>query len=201
MLTLALENPGWAARVPAGAKLAALLGATVLVYPVHDPALLAGILLAVGGLYLSLGRVAMKAGLRMLRPLLLICAMILLYHLIIGTPMKALVILLKILVMVGLANFVTMTTRLSDMMAVVMRLLAPLRRFGVNTHALALALALVIRFTPVLILKSKALTEAWRARSPARAGWRVIVPLVLLALDDADHVAEALRARGGVENE
>jgi biotin transport system permease protein len=27
----------------------------------------------------------------------------------------------------------------------------------------------------------------------------VVVPLLVLALDDADHVAEALRARGGFE--
>ena len=43
-----------------------------------------------------------------------------------------------------------------------------------------------------------ALSLAWRARSRRRAGWRVIVPFMVLALDDADHVAEALRARGGI---
>ena len=32
-----------------------------------------------------------------------------------------------------------------------------------------------------------------------RAGWRIVAPLALMALDDAEHVAEALRARGGVQ--
>ena len=43
------------------------------------------------------------------------------------------------------------------------------------------------------------LSEAWRARSPRRTGWQIVMPLAALAIDDAEHVAEALRARGGVE--
>ena len=39
--------------------------------------------------------------------------------------------------------------------------------------------------------------QSWRARSTRRPRWRVLVPATLAALDDADHVAEALRARGG----
>ncbi len=84
-------------------------------------------------------------------------------------------------------------------MAVVRWLLAPFTRFGLNLRAIELAAAMVIRFTPVLAQKGAALTLAWRARARRRAGWRVIVPFLVLALDDADHVAEALRARGGFE--
>ena len=84
------------------------------------------------------------------------------------------------------------------MMALVERLAAPLARVGVAPRVLALAMALVIRFTPVLMGKAEMLTQAWRGRATGRAGWRIVVPLVLVALDDADHVAEALRARGGI---
>ena len=56
----------------------------------------------------------------------------------------------------------------------------------------------MIRFTPALIGKARQLALAWRARSPRRPGWRVVLPLTLGALDDADRVAEALRARGGL---
>ena len=198
MLTLTLEQQSWAHGLRAGHKLAVLFGATLVLYPVDSLWILGGGLVGVLALYASVGRRAMRAGLSMGRPIALFCAIILAYHLFIGQLLAGVQIITKILVMVGLANFVTMTTRLSDMMQVVIRLLSPLRRFGVNTHAVALAFALVIRFTPVLILKGNALTEAWRARSAKRSGWRVTVPLVLLALDDAEHVAEALRARGGI---
>jgi biotin transport system permease protein len=82
-------------------------------------------------------------------------------------------------------------------MGVVKRLLGPFARLGVNLRKIELAAAMVIRFTPVLAEKGAALAMAWRARARRRASWRVILPFLVLALDDADYVAEALRARGG----
>ncbi|HBH7903235.1 TPA: hypothetical protein KDX49_003259 [Vibrio parahaemolyticus] len=52
--------------------------------------------------------------------------------------------------------------------------------------------------TPVLMSKGQKLSRAWRSRSNRRTGWRIVLPFTVLALDDADHVAEALRARGGL---
>jgi biotin transport system permease protein len=73
-----------------------------------------------------------------------------------------------------------------------------LARLGLSPKVLAVSVALVVRFTPVLMDKVTQLMQAWRARSARRANWRVVLPAVLIALDDADHVAEALRARGGL---
>jgi biotin transport system permease protein len=55
----------------------------------------------------------------------------------------------------------------------------------------------VIRFIPVMLDHLTQITQSWSARSPRRPRWRVLVPATLAALDDADHAAEALRARGG----
>jgi biotin transport system permease protein len=49
-----------------------------------------------------------------------------------------------------------------------------------------------------MLQRMAALNDAWRARSARRAGWRLAFPATLAALDDAERVAEALRARGGV---
>ena len=68
---------------------------------------------------------------------------------------------------------------------------------GQPTRTLALAIALTIRFLPVLSDRLSRIAEAWRARSARRPGWRILVPATLATLDDADQVAEALRARGG----
>ncbi|MCP5074260.1 MAG: energy-coupling factor transporter transmembrane protein EcfT [Rhodobacteraceae bacterium] len=198
MLTLTLEQQSWAHRVPVGWKLLALLVATLVLFPFQHPVWLMVALLGVAALYVSLGVAAMRTGAAMLKPVVMFCGIIMAYHLLTSRVGLGMTIVLKILVLVGLANFVTMTSRLDAMMDVVMRLLRPLERFGVKAKAVALAFALVIRFTPVLISKGAALMEAWRARSPKRAGWRVTIPLVLLAIDDADHVADALRARGGL---
>jgi biotin transport system permease protein len=108
---------------------------------------------------------------------------------------------LRLAAAVGLANLVTMTTRLDDRTDVVLRLLSPLGRLGIRTAPIGFAMALVIRFTPVLFAKAGTLVDAWRARSPRRPGWQILMPITLLAIDDAEHVAEALRARGGLDTE
>jgi len=140
----------------------------------------------------------LRHGLRRLWPLWPFVAVIVLWHLATAAAQTGALIALRMIVAVALANLVTMTTRLTDMMDVVRALLHPFARLGVNIRAMELAAAMVIRFTPVLAQKGAALSLAWRARARRRAGWRVVVPLLVVALDDADHVADALRARGGV---
>jgi biotin transport system permease protein len=119
-----------------------------------------------------------------------------LWHLWTGDVTGGAVVLLRMVTAVALANFVTMTTRLSDMLAVFERLARPLAPI-LPPRRLALAFALVIRFIPVMLDRMGQIRQSWSARSPRPPRWRVMVPATLAALDDADRVAEALRARGG----
>jgi biotin transport system permease protein len=100
---------------------------------------------------------------------------------------------------VALANLVTMTSRMDDLIGLATWAANPLGRVGLKPRILAVSIALFIRFLPVLIEKGGFLVESWRSRSTKRASWRLVVPMALLALDDAETVAEALRARGGVD--
>jgi biotin transport system permease protein len=135
----------------------------------------------------------------MLRPLWPFLLLLALWHLWTGDTATGLAVGLRLVAAVAAANLVTMTTRLSDMMAVLERLAAPLARVGLPPRRLALALALVIRFVPVMTDRLASIREAWRARSPRRPGWQLLLPATLAALDDAERVAEALRARGGAD--
>ncbi|GGA13165.1 energy-coupling factor transporter transmembrane component T family protein [Neptunicoccus cionae] len=198
MLSLTLERQSWAHRIPVGWKLATLFALTFVTFPLDSIApIVAGLALVLLG-WTSLGRAGFQASLRALRPVLWFVVIILVYHIFVGRLHQGAVIVLKMLLLFGFANFVTMTSRLSDMMDLVIRLLSPLRRVGIPPERIALAFALVIRFTPVLGQRGARLAEAWRARSARRAGPRIIAPLAVSALDDADQVAEALRARGGL---
>lgn len=198
MLALTLETQSWAHRLPAGVKLAALACATILLLPVTDPALIAGVVAGVMLLLASLGGEALRRGLRLLRPLALILGVIVLWHVALGEPVAGLVIGLRILALVTLANVVTMTTRMDDLIAVLTALLRPLRGLGLSPESFALAVALAVRWIPVLVSKGTALRMAWRARSPRRPGIQTLFPLALMALDDADRMSDALRARGGL---
>jgi biotin transport system permease protein len=139
-----------------------------------------------------------KIGISRLKILWPFIVLILIWHVLTADLTNGAVIVLRMVTAVGLANLVTMTTKLSQMVAVVMWATTPLRRIGINTRGIELGIALVVRFTPVLVQKGQMLALSWRARSVKRQGWRIVVPFAVLAIDDAEHVAEALRARGGL---
>jgi biotin transport system permease protein len=197
MLTLTSPVEIWAHRLPAGVKLAALALATMGLFALNTPLPLTVAAMGVAALYASGGGRFARAGLRFLVPLWPFVLIVGLWHLWIGDLSGGAVILLRMLTAVALANLVTMTTRLSDMIAVFQTLARPLGPLGLSPRRLAIALALVVRFIPVMLDRMDQIAQSWRARSARRAGWRVLVPATLAALDDADRAAEALRARGG----
>jgi biotin transport system permease protein len=196
MLTLTSPVETWAHRSPAGVKLAALAVATTGLFLIGSPLMLAGAAVAVTALYLAAGAGFARAGLRQLLALWPFVLIVGLWHLWTGEISQGAAILLRMLAAVALATFVTMTTRLSDMLAVFERLARPLAPI-LPPRRLALAFALVIRFIPVMLDRMGQIRQSWSARSPRKPRWRVMVPATLAALEDADRVAEALRARGG----
>lgn len=196
MLTLTSPVETWAHRLPAGAKLLALCCVTVVLFALKSPLPLAAAALGIAALTATGGARFARHALHMLRPLIPFIIVIALWHLWLRDP-AGLPIILRMITAVAAANFVTMTTRLTDMIAVLERLMRPFARL-IPPRALALAIALTIRFIPVMLDRAAQINESWRARSPRRPGWRILTPTTLAALDDADRVAEALRARGGV---
>jgi biotin transport system permease protein len=195
-LTSPVETP--LHRVPAGWKLLLLCLFTAVLFALVTPWALLAALAALAGLHLLCGRVFLRNAVLMLWPLWPFILVVAVWHIWTGSPQAGAIVILRLVAAVAGANLLTMTTRLSDMIGVIEWLAAPLRRFGLNPRVLAVAIALVIRFTPVFFFRAAQLTEAWRARSARRVGWRYVLPVTLLALDDADHVADALRARGGL---
>ena len=197
MLTLTFPDETRLHRLRAGGKLAALCLFTAVLFLIPSPAIMAAALLLVAGLHLAGSPRLLRTGVRALAVLWPFVAVVLVWHLWTGEARQGATIVLRMLAAVAAANLVTMTTCLSDMIAVIERLLRPLAPV-LPPRRLALAIALVIRFVPVLAERAGQIADAFRARSPRRrAGWRVLAPTALAALDEADHVAEALRARGG----
>ena len=196
MLTLTSPVETQLHRVPAGVKLATLALFTFALFWITAPIWLGAAVLLVIAFYLSAGGVFSRHGLRMLRPLWPFVAVVGLWHLWLDDLTAGAVVLLRMVAAVAAANLVTMTTRLSDMITVLERLARPLSPV-LPPRRLALAIALVIRFVPVLSERAAQLSQAYRARSSRAPGWRLFAPVTLAALDDADTVAQALRARGG----
>ncbi|WNK00883.1 CbiQ family ECF transporter T component [Thalassospiraceae bacterium LMO-JJ14] len=195
ILNLQLSNKTWAHQLSAGVKLVALCLISISILPVNDTGIMLGVLAAVLLLYVSLGKEAVRM-LSVLRPLLPILAMLFALHLWVTDWQVGLVAVSRLLAMVLLANAVTMTTTMSDMMDAVIPLFSPFRRFGLQPTTVALAVALVLRFIPVLFAEWDARERSWRARGGGRNTWRLLPAYFLGVLQLSNNIGTALEARG-----
>ena len=185
-------------QLPCGLKLGFLCLATFVLFADSSIAVHFAACGFVALLYAAPGPRFLQTGVRRLSPLLPFLLIIVVWHVLTGAFRDGCTIVLRLITVVGLANLVTMTTRLDDLIRVAELLLAPLKIIGLQSRALAISLALVIRFTPILLMKGRLLADAWAARSADRTGWRILGPFTALAIDDAERVAEALKAKGGI---
>jgi biotin transport system permease protein len=189
MLALTSTHKTWMHGLRVGPKLALLAIFSILLFSLTNFWLQLMALIVVAGLTLSGGRIFALQALALLRPIWFFVALLAVWHLWTNDAANGLRIVLRLTTAVAAANLVTLTSRLSDMVDVIERLAG---------RKVALAIALAVRFVPVLGDRAAMMGMAWRARSKRRAGWRIVPGLAVGALDEADHVAEALRARGGL---
>ena len=120
------------------------------------------------------------------------------WHALAGKLLGGVIVCTKLVSAIAIANLVTMTTPLAELMTVIERICNVLRFTKKQSRMISTAFVMVIRFSPILAYKGKLLSEAWQSRSCSKANWRILAPLVAIALDDAEHVAEAFKARGGL---
>lgn len=183
-------------RAPAGLKLLLLLltgaaSALLLSQPWHVAAALAGVLLCY-----RLAELDWRSPWTQLRPLLWLLACVAVFHTLTSGWARAAVVVGTIVVLVLLAGLVTLTTRTTALVDVVVAAVQPLRRLGVDPERLGLLLALGIRSVPVVIELATEVRDAQRARGLGTDPRAFAVPLVVRALRHADTLSEALVARG-----
>jgi biotin transport system permease protein len=131
-----------------------------------------------------------------LRPLALILAVIFLFQAVIASVPAGALIVTKLVVLVLAATLVSLTTKVTDMLAVLENLLRPFARLGVNAEHVSFLVVLAIRFLPALARIVTDVREAQRARGLERQFVAAAVPTLIRTLREADAVAEALAARG-----
>ncbi|WP_150243275.1 energy-coupling factor transporter transmembrane component T family protein [Nocardiopsis quinghaiensis] len=197
MSTVGLYVPGDSPlhRAPAGAKLLALLlvGIGLVVWADHRVA--AGALTAALVLYPAVGLPLGRAwsALRALWPFLLAIG---LFQVLFADWQTALRLCAQLAALVLLANLVTLTTRVREMLELFERLVRPLRHVGANPDRIALVLALTIRSIPMAATAWQAAREGYRARGLSGRPHLLVVPVIVQLLRMADATGEALVARG-----
>lgn len=197
MLTsLHVEGQSLLHRIPVKPKLIGLMVFGLALYLVGQPLALTLALIATGSLYLSSG-VGLSEGFRRLKPVLFTIAFLAVVNLLLLSPLEALVVTLRLVAILFLAAAVTASTTIADFMAAVTDLARPLERLGLlKASDLGLALGLVLRFVPEIAARYEALKEAHAARGIPVKLSRMLGPLIISTLKDADRIAEAIDARG-----
>jgi biotin transport system permease protein len=194
---IGLYQPGDSAvhRAPAGVKLAALaalvlvLGLVPGVWP-----LLAGAAVVVA--VAAVSRVGAFAVVAQVRPLLWVLVPVAAFQAWLAGPVVAARVAGALLLAVVAAGLVTLTTRTEALLDVLVRVMGPLRRAGVDPDRVALVLALAVRSVPVLVGLAADVRQARAARGAERSVRAFAVPFVIRALRHADRLGEALAARG-----
>lgn len=194
MGSLYSDQHTWLHGVRAGVKLAllAVLGAGVFLTP--DLAVLSVSAVLCMAMFASLGPAIQRV-----KPLLwglaIASALIGVFHLYMGQTMVGVVSVLRLLCTTLMGLALTLTTRYTDLLAVLEWLLTPLRVVGVEPERLSLQVALMLRFTEHFFVLWRRLDDAHRLRTGRAGGFKILAPLTIHMLVTARRVADTLHVR------
>jgi biotin transport system permease protein len=197
MSVVAEYSPGTSLlhRMPGGLKLAMLaaFGVVLVVFRGWWPPLVA--LAAVICCY-ALARLPVRTLLSQLRQLLWIALILGVAQLILSSWRAAVAVVGTILTLVLAAGLVSLTTTMTELTDILLRLLRPLQRIGVPTERLALLISLSVRSVSVIAALAAEVRDAQRARGLQASPRAFAVPLLVRSLRHAQSLGEALQARG-----
>lgn len=182
-------------RTPVSLKLLLLLAVGACAALLDRPWQVGAALLIVLAAY-RLAGVGWRVPLDQVRPLGGVLGFVAVFHVVVSGWSRAALVVGTVLVLVLLAGLVTVTTRTSALMDLVVAVVRPLRRAGVQPERLALLLALGIRSVPVMVGLAQEVRDAQQARGLSASPRAFAVPLVVRSLRHADALGEALIARG-----
>lgn len=189
-------TPHTVGRLAVGTRLLAMLAAqillVVLVRSLPAAAIAAGL---VSAAYLCVG-IGPAQMWRTLRVVLVFAVVVAALQALVLPWQRAALIGVVMVLAVAIAALVTLTTSTTDLLDALERGLRPFRSLGVDPERVALTLALTARTIPVIGGFGMQLREAGRARGVRLGVIPYAVGLVVLTLQHAERVGEALRARG-----
>jgi biotin transport system permease protein len=182
-------------RSGAGAKLLGLLVFSTLLVSLQSPLTVLVGLVLVAGLY-GIGGFGVRTLAEQVWPLRWFVLFLVPFQWWAAGWQAAVVVVGTLVVAVVGAALVSLTTRVTDLLDVITRLLEPARAIGVDPDRVALLLALTIRAVPVIAATLHEARDARRARGLERSTRALVTPVVVRTIRHADRVGEALAARG-----
>jgi biotin transport system permease protein len=173
--------------------------AAAILFFIKNPIVMFSIFAALLIIYFSVGGFKfLWVGLYQLKVTIPFIIILAFWHLYLDQLDRGVTLIFRLISAFLIANLFILTSKIHDMILAIQKYSFYLKNFGINPHAVSITIGLFIRSIPILKQRAKNLMLAQSARSTKRSFWRISVPLAISVLDDADHVSEALRARGGI---
>jgi biotin transport system permease protein len=194
MQSIYSDQRTWLHSLSAGLKLFAVLCLGVGLYATSNQLLLSIAFVCCVLVYASLGRVGWRAR-KLLMPLLLACLLVLGFHAYMQQINLGLVSALRMLSISLMGVAFTLTTSSAGLLLTLEWLMQPLHKLGVQTHRIALQLALMLRFIEHFFMVWQQLDDAHKIRTGKSGGLRLLAPLTLHMLQSAKRVADTLTLR------
>ena len=187
-------------RVPVQKKIVLSCCAAAILFFIKNPLVMFCIFLVLLLIYFLAGGLKfLGLGLYQLKITIPFVIILTVWHLYLGNVDQGVTLIFRLISAFLIANLFLLTSKIHDIILTIQKYSFYLKIFRINPHAISITLGLFIRSIPILNQRAKNLMLAQSARSTKRSFWRISVPLALSILDDADHVSEALRARGGIK--
>jgi len=195
MLDLYVEGASPLHQLRPGWKILGLAGAGTILFAI-DHILFSILALALTLALYHVATLSLSRAWQQVRPALWIFALILLAQTVFNSWMLGVFVIVRFAVLLMLAGLLTLTTRSSDMLDGIEAGLAPLRRFGIRTEGISLAISLTLRFVPVLTRVVRDVREAQRTRGLERNPFAIAIPAIVRTLRISEEISDAIDARG-----
>ena len=187
-------------KVSVQKKIALSCFAAAMLFFIKNPLFMLSLFLVLLLIYIFVGGLKfLGAGLYHLKITIPFVFILAIWHLYIDNLDNGVTLIFRLISAFLIANLFLLTSKIHDIILAIQKYSFYLKIFRINPHAVSITIGLFIRSIPILNQRAKNLMLAQSARSTKRSFWRISVPLALSILDDADHVSEALRARGGIK--
>ncbi len=182
-------------RLPAGAKLLALVVLTTVLVVVRSPwVVLGGAVLVLSGY--AVARLGPRRLGSVLRPLRWFVVLLVAFQWFSAGWEVMVVVVGTLVVAVAAAGLVTATTTTTALLDAVIAALRPLRPLGVDAERVGLTFSLAIRALPVIQHAFDEAQDARKARGLGRSARALVTPVVVRTIRHAERTGEALAARG-----
>ncbi|MEM7174936.1 MAG: energy-coupling factor transporter transmembrane protein EcfT [Chlamydiota bacterium] len=193
MLSLYCHRSSVLHRLGPGLKLSILLLLSATLFAMKSPVILLCACAFIASFYF-VAKIPLSTILKQLRSLTAVVTIIFMVQVVIADWMTAVAIVLRFVTLLLAASLLTLTTRLSDMVAKLEKLLRPFARW-IAVDKISLAFSLTLRLIPSLMLLTKQVKEAQRARGMRATFFSITFPVAIKALIMGNQIAEAVEAR------